>query len=164
MFLLFRNNHVFSVVFASNMKRDYTLYPSTIGGQPGVVWFFNDSETVIPFDDSTPLTVQGEACTNASLCVWYTSPLIPLNDGSSTQFALLGEQNKWTAVSRQRFSSIEVSAQTKEATVTVEGVANEIVPVIVYHSVLLSLTINCPISSVNGQAKLVVSTSNVVCS
>ena len=87
-----------------------------------------------------------------------------MNDGSSTQFALLGEQNKWTAVSRQRFSSIEVSAQTKEATVTVEGVANEIVPVIVYHSVLLSLTINCPISSVNGQAKLVVSTSNVVCS
>jgi hypothetical protein len=52
----------------------------------------------------------------------------------------------------------EHHAQNPEATVTVQGVAAETVPVV------LSVRVNCSISAANGQARLVITTSNVVCS
>jgi hypothetical protein len=146
------------------MRRDYAVNPSMIGGQPGVIWWYNDSKVVTTFDDSMPLKVSAEKCGNLSICLWYISPLQSLNDPTGIKYALLGEWDKWTAVSQQRFSSIVTDTQKHEATVTVQGVAGETVPVAVFHTVLLSVTVNCPISAVNGQAHLVITTSNVVCS
>jgi hypothetical protein len=146
------------------MRQDYAVNPSMIGGQPGVIWWYNDSKVVTTFDDSMPLKVSAEKCGNLSICLWYISPLQSLNDPTGIKYALLGEWDKWTAVSQQRFSSIVTDTQKHEATVTVQGVAGETVPVIVFHTVLLSVTVNCPISAINGQARLVITTSNVVCS
>ncbi len=146
------------------MKRDYIIYPSMIGGQSGVVWSYEDSKEVSTFSDVFPLDVLATKCDNTSVCLWYVSPLESLNDSTGIQYALLGELNKWTAVSQQRFTSIVTDTKKNEATITVQGVSGETVPVAVFHSVLLSVTVNCPISTANGQAHLVVTTSNVVCS
>lgn len=132
--------------------------------QSAVIWSYNDSNVVTSFDDSVPLKVSADRCHNLTICLWYISPLQSLNDSTGIQYALLGEWNKWTAVSQQRFTSIVTDTKKNEATVTVEGVAGETVPVVVFHSVLLALTVNCPISAANGQARLVITPSNVVCS
>jgi hypothetical protein len=148
------------------MKRDYTISPSMIGAtsQSAVIWFYNDSKAVTTFNDSVPLKVSADYCHSLTICLWYISPLQSLNDSSGVQYALLGEWNKWTAVSQQRFTSIVTDTMKHEATVTVQGVSGETVPVVVFHSVLLSVTVNCPISAENGQAHLFITTSNVVCS
>ena len=148
------------------MKRDYTISPSMIGApsQSAVVWFYNDSKLVSTFDDSVPLKVSADRCHNLSVCLWYVSPLQSLKDSTDVQYALLGEWDKWSAVSQQRFSSIMTDTMKHEATVTVQGVSGETVPVVVFHSVLHSVTVNCPISAENGQAHLVITTSNVACS
>jgi hypothetical protein len=148
------------------MKRNYTISPSMIGSQSksAVIWAYNDSKVVTTFDDSIPLKVSADECHNVSLCLWYISPLQSLNDPTGVQYALLGEWNKWTAVSQQRFTSIVTDTMKHEATVTVQGVSGETVPIVVFHSVLISVTVNCPISAENGQAHLVITTSNVVCS
>jgi hypothetical protein len=80
------------------------------------------------------------------------------------QYALLGELNKWTAVSQQRFTSIVTDTQKHEASITIQGISGETVTVAVFHSVLLSVAVNCSISAANGQAHLVVTTSNIMCS
>ena len=148
------------------MKRDYTIYPSMIGSQAesAVIWSYNDSNVVTTFDKSVPLKVAADRCHNLTLCLWYISPLQSLNDSTGVQYALLGEWNKWTAVSRQRFTSIMTDTKKNIATVTVAGISGEIIPVVVFHSVLLAVTVSCPISAVNGQARLVITTSNVICS
>jgi hypothetical protein len=146
------------------MKQNYSIYPSMIGGQSGVIWFYNNSDVATAFDDSIPLKISADVCHNLSICLWYISPLQSLNDSSGVQYALLGELNKWTAVSQQRFTSVVTDTQKNEATIIVEGVSGEIVPVVVFHSVLLSVTVNCSISSANGQAHLMITPSNVVCS
>jgi hypothetical protein len=146
------------------MKRDYTISPSMIGGQSGVIWSYDKPDVATTFDDSIPLKVSANKCDNLTICLWYISPLQSLNDSAGTQYALLGEFNKWTAVSQQRFTSIVTDTKMNQATITVQGVAGETVPVVVFHSVLLSVTVNCPISTVNGQAHVVVTTSKVVCS
>ena len=162
--VFYRDNQTFHIVFASDMKRNYSVHPSMIGAQSGVIWWYNNSQVVTTFDNSIPLKVSANQCDNVTVCLWYISPLQSLGDSSSTQFALLGEWNKWTAVSKQRFSSITTDTQTHQATIIVEGVEGEVVPVGVFHSVLLSVTVNCPISSTTHQARLVVTTSNVACS
>ena len=146
------------------MRRDYLVYPMMIGAQSGIIWSYNDSNIISTFDNVNPLHVSFNQCNNLSICLWYVSPLQSLNDSADTQYALLGEWNKWTAVSKQRFTSIVTDTKKNEATVTVEGVSGETVLVVVFHSVLLALTINCPISAVNGQTHLVITPSNVVCS
>ncbi len=144
------------------MKSNFTIYPRMIGAESGVIWSYNNSNVVTTFDNSNPLKVLDDQCNNLTICLWYISPLQSLNDSSQTQYALLGEWNKWTAVSQQRFTSI--ITKENQATITVQGVQGEIVPVVVFHSVLLSVTVNCPISTVNGQAHLVVTPSNILCS
>jgi hypothetical protein len=146
------------------MKRNYTIYPAMIGGQSGVVWLYNNSEVVTTFDDSVGLNVSANICHNITLCLWYISPLQSLDDSSGVQYALLGEFNKWTAVSQQRFTSIVTDTQKHEASVIIQGIPGETVTVAVFHSVLLSVTVNCSISATNGQAHLVVTTSNIMCS
>ncbi len=146
------------------MNRDYSIYPSMIGSESGVIWSYDNAQIISTFDDSHPLEVSASKCNDLSICVWYVSPLHPLNNVSGTQYALLGEWNKWTAVSQQRIISIVTDIQKTEVTVIVQGTSGEIVPIVVFHSVLLSVTVNCPISSVNGQAHLILTSSNVICS
>jgi len=146
------------------MKSDYLVYPSMIGSQSGVIWSYDNSDVVSTFDSTNPLHVSASQCNNVSICLWYVSPLQSLNNSFGTQYALLGEWNKWTAVSRQRFTSIVTDTKKNQAIITVQGVSGETIPVVVFHSVLFSLTINCSISARNGQAQLIITSSNVVCS
>jgi hypothetical protein len=146
------------------MQRHFEVLPSMIGAQAGVIWSYDNPKVVSPFSNITPLNVFANECNNISICLWYVSPLIELSDSPKIQYALLGEWNKWTAVSQQRFTSIETDIKNSQATITVQGVAGETIPVVIYHTTLLSVTVNCRISTDNGQAKLVITTSNVVCS
>ena len=146
------------------MKRDYLVYPSMIGDQSGIIWSYNDSKTISTFDNTHPLNVSANQCHNRTICLWYASPLQSFNDSARTQYALLGEWNKWTAVSQQRFLSIITDTQDNQATITVQGVSDETVPIVVYHSLLQSVIVNCTFSTNDAQAHIVVTPSDVVCS
>lgn len=146
------------------MKRDYLVYPFMISGQSGIIWSYNNSNVTSTFDTTTPLNVSADQCHNLTMCLWYISPLQSLNDSAGTHYALLGEWNKWTAVSQQRFLSITTDTKNNRATIIVQGVPDETVPIIVYHSVLRSMTVNCMFSSNKGQPQIVVTPSNVICS
>jgi hypothetical protein len=161
---LFSNDQTFHIIFASAMKRDYLVYPSMIRSQSGILWSYDNPDVVSTFDNSNPLNVSSNQCNNASICVWYVSPLQSLNDSSGTQYALLGEWNKWTAVSSQRFLSLVTDTNKNQATITVQGVSNETIPVVVFHSLLLSVIVNCSISIMTSEAHLVITPSNIVCS
>lgn len=161
---MFSTNQTFHIVFASSMKQDYLVFPSMIGAQSGLVWPYNNPNDVRGFSAPIPINVLASECHNLSICLWYVSPLLSLNDSAGTQFALLGEWNKWTAVSQQRFKSIDTDTQKNEATITVEGVSGELVPVIIFHSALESVTVNCTIPATSNQAHVIVTASNVVCS
>jgi hypothetical protein len=52
-----------------------------------------------------------------------------LNDPSGTEYTLLDEWNKWTAVSQQQFLSIITDTTKNEATITVEGISSETVSI-----------------------------------
>jgi hypothetical protein len=158
------NDRLFHIVFASAMKRDYVLYPSMIASETGVLWSYDNFNVVFTFDDSHPLDVTASQCHDLAICLWYISPLWQFNDPVRTKYALLGEWNKWTAVSQQRFLSINTNAQKTQTTITLQGAAAEIVPVVIYHSKLRSVTVPCSISAANGQATLVITPTNVMCS
>ena len=146
------------------MERDYSIYPSMIDGEPGIVWFHNNTEKLSPMNDTFPLGVSAERCHAETLCVWYISPVWQFNDSNKTKYALLGEWNKWTAVSRQRFLSITTNTENTQTTIVVQGLSSEVVPVVVYHSTLRSITVNCSITAENGQANLVITPTNAICS
>jgi hypothetical protein len=129
-------------LYSTRMKRDYTIYPSMIGAQSGVIWSYDNSEVVSTFDETNPLNVSSIQCHNSSICLWYVSPLQSLNDPSGSEYALLGEWNKWTAVSQQRFISIVTDPTKNQATITIQGVSSQTVSIVVFHSVLKSVTVN----------------------
>ena len=146
------------------MKRDYKIYPSMIYSQPGVVWFYNNTQKISVFNDTQPLDVSASRCDDSAICVWYISPLWQFNDSMQTKYALLGEWNKWTAVSRQRFLSITTNAENIQTTIVIQGIVSEIVSVAVYHSILQSITVNCSISALNSRANVIITPTNIVCS
>lgn len=147
------------------MKQDYSIIPSMIGAESGVIWSYDDLDASKPFNDAIPLQVSGKQCHHLTFCLWYVSPLQSFNDSThEIHYALLGELNKWTAVSQQRFSSIVTDTTNNQVVITVEGISGEIVPVAVFHSVISLITVNCSISSINSQARVVITTSNVTCS
>jgi hypothetical protein len=146
------------------MKRDYTVYPSMIGDESGIIWSYDNAQVISTFDDTHPVHVSSSKCNDLSICLWYVSPLWQFNDPGRTKYALLGESNKWTAVSRQRFVSITTNTEKMQTTIVVQGAASEVVSVIVYHSTLRSVTVNCPISTTSGHAILVITPTNAVCS
>jgi len=146
------------------MKRDYSVYPSMIDSESGIVWFYNNPTKISTLNYTSPLDVSATRCNDLSICVWYISPLWQFNDLNKTKYALLGEWNKWTAVSRQRFLSIITNTENTQTTIIVQGVISEIVSIIVYHSTLQSVTVNCTISTENSQASLVITPTNAVCS
>lgn len=146
------------------MKQDYDIYPSMIDAQPGIVWFYNNTEKTSMFNHTHPLGVQSARCNDLSICVWYISPLWQFSDPMKTEYALLGEWNKWTAVSRQRFLSMQRNADNTETTIVIQGIVNEMVSVVVYHSTIRSSIVKCMISAQNGQTKLVITPTNATCS
>jgi len=146
------------------MKRDYSVYPSMIEGESGIIWSYDNAQVTTTFDDAHPVEVTANKCNDLSICLWYVSPVWQFNDPVHTKYALLGELNKWTAVSRQRFVSITTNTEKTATTIIVEGVASEIVPIAVYHSNLQSVTVNCSMSADSGQAILVITPTNAVCS
>ncbi len=161
---LFRNEQTFHIIFASAMNRDYVVYPSMIGGESGIFWSYDNAQVVSTFDNTHTVDVSASKCNESAICVWYISPIWQFNDSQRTNYALLGELNKWAAVSRQRFLSITTNTEKTQTTVVVQGVASETVRLGVYHSNLGSTIVNCLISIENRQANLVITPINVVCS
>jgi hypothetical protein len=129
------------------MKRDYQIYPYIIRGESGIIWSYDNVQMSSTFDDTHPLDISANKCNNISICLWYVSPLWQFNDLSQTQYALLGEWNKWTPVSQQRFVSITNNAQNTQTTITLQIATSEIVSVVVFHSTLHYITINCSTST-----------------
>ncbi len=161
---LFRNDQDFHIIFASAMKQDYSVYPSMIESESGIIWSYDNAQVTSPFDDTHPLEVTASKCDDVAICLWYVSPLWQFNDPIHTKYALLGEYNKWTAVSRQRFISITTNIGKSETTITLQGLKSEIVPVVIYHSTLHSVVVNCSISDGSGQANILITPTNVACS
>ncbi len=152
------------MIFASAMKRDYTVYPSMIESESGIIWSYDNTQVISTFDDTHHLDVTASKCNDLSICVWYVSPLWQFNDAINTKYALLGESNKWTAVSRQTFLSITTNTEKTQTTVVVQGADSETVPVVVYHATLGSVTVNCVIPATGGVVNLVITPTNAVCS
>jgi hypothetical protein len=152
------------VIFASAMKRDYTVYPSMIESEGGVIWSYDNAQQISTFDDTHYLDVTASKCNDESFCLWYVSPLWQFNDGTHTKYALLGELNKWTAISKQRFLSITTNTEKTQTTVVVQGAASETVSVVVYHASLGAVTVNCVIPADNAVVNLVITPTNAVCS
>jgi hypothetical protein len=146
------------------MKRDYTVYPFMIDAEPGIIWSYDNTEQTSIFNDTHPLVVSATRCNHLSICVWYVSPLWQFNDPSKTKYALLGEENKWTAVSRQRFLSITTNSENTETIIIVQGIKSEIVSIVVYHSTSQTDIVKCVIYNENGQANLVITPTNAICS
>ncbi len=145
------------------MQLDYSINPSLIDAQSGVIWSYENPSEVNTFDNDHPLIVSVEKCNNSSFCVWYVSPLWQFNDANNTKYALLGESDKWTVVSRQRISSINTDVGKTQTTVSLEGSAGEGVNLSVYHSGMNVVNVKCTLST-TGQAQLIISPSKVTCS
>ncbi len=145
------------------MKRNYSVYPSMIGGQSGIIWSYDTPTVQLPFDENHPLDVSAAKCHDLSICLWYVSPLWQFNDSTRTKYAFLGEWNKWTAVSQQRLASIVTNTENTQTTVTLQGAPSEAIQIAVYHPSLPSAIVDCRISKSNGQAQLVISPSTVIC-
>ncbi|CAF3719866.1 unnamed protein product [Adineta steineri] len=157
-------NQTFHVIFASSLKRDYSIYPSMIEAKSGVVWSYDDSTTVSSFSDVNPLNISHCTCSAASICLWYVSPLIQLTESSPTiYYALLGESNKWTAISQQRIRFIDNEINNNIAIIGLQGAPNELVSINIFHTVLLSTTVTCPMASDTGIARLIITSSNMFC-
>lgn len=147
------------------MTRDYSVYPSMVESESGIVWSYDNAQVTSTFDDTHPVEVTASKCNDKAICLWYVSPVWQFADSPvHTQYALLGEYNKWTAVSAQRFLSITTNTEKTQATIVVQGAASEVVSVVVYHSTLKITTVTCTMSTLNGQANLVITPQNIVCS
>ncbi len=64
------------------MKRNYSVYPSMIGGQSGIIWSYDTPTVQLPFDENHPLDVSAAKCHDLSICLWYVSPLWQFNDAA----------------------------------------------------------------------------------
>ncbi|CAF0989399.1 unnamed protein product, partial [Rotaria sordida] len=155
------HGQVFYTIFASAIKQDYLVYPSMIGAQPGVIWSYDNPTVVSTFDDDHPLNVSATKCHDLSICLWYVSPLIKFN--SSTKYALLGEWNKWTAISSQRVIATDNEIGINLALITVYGLVSEVVSFLVYHSTLSIVNVACHLHPDEGEARIVVDDSRVGC-
>ena len=146
------------------MTRDYSVYPAMVESESGIVWSYDNAQVTATFDDTHPVEVTASKCNDKAICLWYVSSVWQFTDAIHTQYALLGEYNKWTAVSAQRFPSITTNTEKTQATILVQGAASETVSVVVYHSTLKITTVTCQMSASSGQANLVITPQNIVCS
>ena len=72
------------------MKQDYSVYPSTIEGEVGIVWLYDIAQVTSISDDTHPLDVTASKCNDSAICLWYVSPLWQFNDPIQTKYAILG--------------------------------------------------------------------------
>lgn len=152
------------MVFASNMNRSYLVSPSMIDANPGLVWFYNDPFNLKIFDDHHPLEILDTNCSSAFICLWYISPVWYFNDKYRTAYALLGEWQKWTAVSHQRFVSFTRNQENTQLILTIEGVADELVSMYFYHSNKpSSVLVTCSISKASCQAQISINPAGIRC-
>ncbi|KAH9500569.1 hypothetical protein Btru_072292 [Bulinus truncatus] len=105
------SGHIFSIILAADMYNEYSLTPSsgwTAGLlPPSVVYSGTDwSQLPVPFSDDAPLTL-GLGCTTQDFCLYYTSPVLRLGDGSKV--ILLGERDKWVPFSYRRFYDMQLT-------------------------------------------------------
>ena len=135
-----------------------------VESESGIIWSYDNTQQVLTFDDTHHVDVPASKCTDLAICLWYVSPLWQFNDGIHTKYALLGELNKWTAVSKQRFLSITTNTEKTQTTIVVQGAASETVPVVVYHANLGSVTVNCVFPADNDVLNLVITPTNAACS
>jgi len=162
---LFRNDQIFSIIFASSMRHNYSLIPSMIGSSSGIIWSFDNPYEIFTFDNNHSLQISNQICNDTSFCLWYTSPLLQFNDSESTKYAFMGELNKWTFISQQRFSSLTINSDNTQMTITVHGAPNELVDVLVYHSKFQSIIhLVCHFSDYNLETQLTINFINVTCS
>jgi hypothetical protein len=145
------------------MKQDYSVYPSMIGGQSGIIWSYDDATVTSPFDETHPLHVSATKCNDTSICLWYVSPLWEFNDSKKTKYALLGEWNKWTAVSQQRIDSIDISPDKTQTIITIVGERRETVQFAFYHPAIPTAIVTCEISPGNSDAQLLITETGVLC-
>ena len=146
------------------MQRDYSLTPALLNVQSGLVWSYKNPAVVNVFDDNNLLAILKDNFAETSFCVFYLTPVWEFDVTYKSRYELLGETDKWTAVSRQRISGINIDSSQALVSVTIEGSTNEIVNLSVYNSVLSVVSIKCPILSTTGQARLVISPKMVTCS
>ena len=115
------------------MKQNYVIYPSMLGITLGALWFKTDGSVSV-FKKSNPIHISTDQCSGSTVCVWYISPLWQFNSpqpGSSV--ALLGDLDKWTPVSRQRFTSIVIDLANNLARVTFQGVPGEEIFILTFY-------------------------------
>ncbi|UJR07070.1 hypothetical protein I4U23_011358 [Adineta vaga] len=159
--VIYQHPVTFYTVFASAMERDYQIYPSMIGASSGVIWSHDNPNEVLTFDNDHPLNVLASKCHDLSICLWGISPLIEFAD--KTQYAFLGEWNKWTAVSSQRVTYITNMSGINLAEIGLQGLLNEKSPFLVYHSTLGIVNVTCPFGPDAGEAQIVIDSKRVIC-
>ncbi|CAF4557909.1 unnamed protein product [Rotaria socialis] len=158
------NNEIFSFIFASSMKRNYSIVPSMIRSSNGILWSFDNPYKINYFDENHSLEISNKICNLTSFCLWYSSPIWSFNDSSSTKYSFMGEINKWTFISQQRFSSLHTNVDNTQMTIIVQGVVNEIVDILVYHSKFQSIIhVNCHFYIDHLIAQLIINSTNVIC-
>jgi len=147
------------------MKRNYSLIPSMIGSSSsGFIWSFQNPYQLFYFDNNHPLIISKQICNDTSFCLWYNSPLWTFNDSQSTKFAFMGEINKWTFISRQRFTHLYNNYHNTQMTITIQGSANELVQILVYHSKFKSIIqISCHFYKQKLQTQIIINSTNVIC-
>jgi hypothetical protein len=146
------------------MKRNYSIIPSMIGSSNGIIWSFDNPYQLFTFDQNHSVQISHQLCNDTSFCLWYNSPLWYFNDSQSTKYAFMGELNKWSFVSQQRFSSLFINSDNTNMTIIVEGVPNELVYILIYHSKFESIIqLTCHFYTDKLETQLVINSTNVIC-
>ncbi|CAF1132035.1 unnamed protein product, partial [Didymodactylos carnosus] len=162
----------FYILFASNMKSNYDIYPQDLGisvpylSLSYVAWSWNNPFELIKFNSNNSLSITKNACgTNDqnSFCLWYISPVFQFSQPSVSSYSLLGELNKWVPVSKQRFESLEVPKSNDRITFNVRGSSLEYTQFLVYSESLGGVIIlPCQLSS-DGNGQIVITTQSAIC-
>ncbi|CAF0870990.1 unnamed protein product [Rotaria sp. Silwood1] len=159
------NDKIFSIIFASSMRRSYSIKPSMIGSSDGIIWSYDNPYDIFKFDENHSLEISNKKCHFKSYCLWYSSPIFIFNDSLSTKYSFMGELNKWTFISQQRFTSLKINSQNTQMTIIVEGVNNEFVDLLVYHSKFESIIhVICHFHFNHLKAQVIINSTNVICS
>jgi hypothetical protein len=163
--ILFRNEQIFSIIFASSMQRNYSLIPSMIGSPGGLIWSFDNPYELFYFNSNNSLQISKDRCNETSFCLWYISPLHQFNNSLQTKYSFMGELNKWTFISRQKFSSLNLNEDNTQMTINVTGVPDELVQVLVYHSKYQAIIhLFCHFYNHKQQAQITINSTDVICS
>ena len=158
----FSDGQTFYMIVASAMKKSYMIYPSMLKMRSGAIWYPLTSGSVEVFDESNPLKIYADACPRSVVCIWYISPMWQFDSDPNSGVALIGDFDKWTAVSRQRFTSIIIDDKQSQATVTYQGVSNERVSIFIFHSYGAMVVKACFVGQ-NGTGWAIITSTIVTC-